>query len=99
MKVTRIPQTQAQVLQLAFLALAGAQAHGLAIALKQNNAAAIAGDLYAHTGDPATPAIPGQQAILSAHLASIQQLRLAANVALKNGRAYCLTGFGVLRPI
>ena len=99
MKLTIIPQTKAPAIELGYHALAGAIAHEVAVNLKQNTAAGLAADLYDLMGDPATPAVLGKQALLSGHLNAIQLARSTAKTALKDGRTFCQTGFGILRPV
>ena len=94
-----IPQSHALVLNLALLARAGAQAHGPAIALEHNAAALLDADYFNLQGNPATPEIPGKQALLNAQLLAIKTTGVAALAALKNGRTFCQTGYGLLKPV
>jgi hypothetical protein len=97
--LSKVPQTQAGVTDLGLLALSGAQAQGAVVGLQHNTAATLAEALYDYTGDPATPAVRGKQALLTAQLLLIKTTSSAAEVALKAGRDYCRTGMGILKPI
>ena len=95
----KIPQSQALLLNLALLARAGAQAHGVATGLEHNPAALLDADYFDFAGNPATPEVLGKQALLNAQLLAIKTAGTALQTALKNGRKYCLTGFGLLKPV
>ena len=99
MNTNKIPQTHAQVNDLAVLAIAGAQTHGPGIGIEHNTAPVLTVDYHDWVGNPATPETPGKQALLNAKLLAIKTTGAAAQVALKNGRTFCQTGFGLLKPI
>jgi hypothetical protein len=87
------------VINLAYLALAGAQAHGPAIRLLHNTAALIEADLFRVTGDPDVPGVPGTQARLDAQLRAMKSAQAELDAALKAARDYCHMGIGILKPI
>ena len=75
------------------------QAHGAVLQIGSNTAPKLATDFYDLHGDPATPAVPGKQALLNAQLLLIKSTGAAAKAAMKAGRDFCHTGIGVLKPI
>jgi hypothetical protein len=98
MKTNIIPQSYAGVTDLALLALAGLQAHGAFIGIEHNTAPVMQGAIHLLTGNPATPAIPGKQALLNAQLLTIKTTTAAALAAAKDARAFCMQGLGLLKP-
>jgi hypothetical protein len=99
MTTNSIPRPQADVLNLVLIARSGAQAHGVAAGLEHNPAAALDADYFDFAGNPATPEVLGKQALLNAQLLTIKTTGAVMQTALKNGRKFCLTGFGLLKPV
>ena len=94
-----IPQSYVKLINLALFAHPGIQEHGASIGLEHTTAAGLLTDFHNLVGDPATPAIPGKQDLLTAQLLVIKQNSVAVDVALKAGRDFCRAGTGVLKPI
>jgi hypothetical protein len=99
MKTNIIPEGYNPLINLAALALAGAQAHGAAINLEHNTGLLIQTDYFALAGNPATPEVLGKQGLLNAQLLTIKTTTATANSALRDGRKFCQTGFGLLKPL
>lgn len=99
MLVTQVPKTLTDLITLAVKARAGAVMHGALIKLEQNTSAAIAADLFDLTGDPATPLVPGKQAILNQRNQALKDALIPARLAIKAGREYCRLGVALLKPI
>jgi hypothetical protein len=99
LSTTIVPQSQEGAINLALIAATGATAHEVAIGIEHNTAAAIIGDTHALTGNPATPLVPGKQALLNAQLLAIKTTQAAAQVALKDGRHFCQSALGLLKPV
>lgn len=95
----QIPRSLVGLVQLGVKALAGAQVNGVEISLEHNSATRIATDLYDVTGDPATPEVPGKQAILNSRKAALTTARENARLARKTGRDYCRQAIALLKPI
>jgi len=94
-----IPQSYVKLINLALFAHTGIQAHGATIGLQHTTAADLLTDFHNLDGDPATPAVPGKQDLLTAQLLLIKTSSAAAEVAMKAGRDFCHAGIGVLKPI
>lgn len=99
MPTNKVPKSYAPLINLALKAHTGAQTHGAVVELQQNVATAIAGDLYDLIGDPATPLVPGKQAILNTRNQAVKAAQGVARVAVRAGREYCRLGVALLRPV
>src|SRR6187549_541525 len=95
----KLPTSQVELINLALFAREGALAHGGSVGLEHNTAAHLATDIHDYAGNPATPEILGKQQLLNAQLLAIKNTSAAAQVALKSGRIFCQTGFGLLKPL
>ena len=93
-----IPKSNAEVTNLALLALAGAEAHGADVRLRHNSASHLRSELLALVGDPHTPALPGAQARLDAQLRLMRETYAALQNVLRAARTFCFIGIGFLRP-
>ena len=99
MKTNRIPQTHTATSNLTLITIEGAKAHEGAVGLLHNTAARLLADYQAYAGNPATPSVPGKQALLNAALVTMKSTQVAADAALKAGREFCRACLTLLRPI
>ena len=103
MASNEIPRSYDPVVELLEDAADGAQAHGAAIGLKQNDEAALRAALGALIGTPAgpgnvPPATPGAKAAWNTAKAAKTAANAAARSARSNGRLLAQTCVGVLKP-
>src|SRR5688572_1820703 len=81
MLVTQVPKTYTGLVDLAVIAQAGAVVLGETIELEHNTSDLIEADLYDLTGNPATPLIPGKQAVLNSCKQALKNAITAAQLA------------------
>jgi len=93
-----IPRNYNQIVHLARNALAGAREEGESVGLVHNPAPKIEADFHFLTGNPVTPAIPGAQAQLGAHLVILKDAYQERREAVKNGREFCQLAIALLKP-
>lgn len=94
-----IPHAQAPLVQHGLRALAGAEAHEAAIELEHNTSVEIAANQYDLTGNPATPLVPGKQAVFNAKKEALKTANAAANAARIAGRDFCRQAVNLLKPV
>lgn len=94
-----IPKTQGPLVQHGLRALTGAQAHEEAIELEHNTSVEIAADQFDLTGNPATPLVPGKQAVYNAKKEALKAANAAANAARSAGRAFCHQAVNLLKGV
>lgn len=99
MTLTRIPRSSNGLVRLGVKALAGSISQGPAIGLQLNTSAMITTDLHNLTGDPATPLVPGKEAVLDSSKQAVKSATIAAQLAVKAGREYCRIGIALLKPV
>ena len=94
-----IPRPQAPLTKLGLRALSGAEAHGAAIDLEHNTSVEIAADQFDLTGNPATPLVPGKQAIYNAKKEALKTAYTVANAARNAGREFCRQSINLLKGV
>jgi hypothetical protein len=99
LNTNKVPSSLNAVITLGTNALAGAISIGPAVNLKQNTAAEISPDLFDLIGNPATPLVPGKQALYAAQKVAVKDAVAAKNAAIKAGREFCRLAINLLRPI
>lgn len=99
MPTNKIPDQFAAIINLALKAQTGAQTNAAVVELEQNDAGAISADLYDVIGDPATPLVPGKQALLNTRNQTVKSAYAASRLAVRAGREYCRLGVALLKPV
>jgi hypothetical protein len=93
-----LPKAIDELMSLGHEALTGAESIGDEIDLSQNTAPKIATDVFALSGNPATPAVPGAQAAYVAQKAVVGEAYRVGAIAVKAGREFCRIAISVLKP-
>jgi hypothetical protein len=94
-----IPRPLAAVITLARIAHAGSETSGEITGLAQNTPGKIGADLHAVIGDPATPHVPGIQALYAAQIVTVKDSYAEKNAAIRAGREFCRLAISLLRPV
>ena len=94
-----IPRPLAAVIALARNALKGAINFADSVDLAQNTPEKIGAETYDLIGDPATPSVPGKQALYAAQLVAVKAAYAAKNTAIHAGREFCRLAISLLRPV
>lgn len=97
-KNNNVPRPLVAAINLARIVYAGAQIFGATAGLVHNSALKIGADLHAVIGDPATPHIPGKQALYTAQLVVVKEAYEAKRSAIAAGRELCRLSINLLRP-
>ena len=97
-KNNNVPRPLVSAINLARIAYAGAQSFGATTGLEQNSAPKIGADLHDVIGDPATPHIPGKQALYTAQIVAVKEAYEAKRSAIAAGRELCRLAINLLRP-
>ena len=98
-RINSIPYPQTGLIILGRNAHAGALSIGAEVNLAQNTAPKIGLDLHDFIGDPATPLVPGKQALYAAQKVAVKEAYAARNVAITAGREFCRLAINLLRPV
>jgi hypothetical protein len=99
MPTNKVSRTYAALINHGLKAQTGAQTNAAVVNLEQNDAPAIATDLYDVIGDPGTPLVPGKQAILNTRNQAVKSAYAASRLAIRAGREYCRLGVSLLKPV
>lgn len=99
MKLNCIPFSMKDLVKLGVKAEAGTETYGPAAGIVLNTNDRVATTLYDLIGDPATPLVPGKQAILNTRNQELKTARLALGAATDAGCEYCRLGISLLKGV